>query len=186
MSNGNVARYKRIVQYFWDPEPKNYAGFGTPIWCLGERYGCEFEQGPIESNISGVEHRSQTLHDDTDSNLQTKSRTPDNSNEPTQGSVVAKRLKDHEDLEWPEDFLNDFESRIRFTYRANFPPIQDFLDSRSPNTSLSLRIRNHLVKAGGFTSDTGWGCMIRSGQCLLANALVMLHLGRGTNSRSQL
>lgn len=32
----------------------------------------------------------------------------------------------------------------------------------------------------GLSSDTGWGCMLRTGQSLLANALVKIHLGRGT------
>lgn len=31
----------------------------------------------------------------------------------------------------------------------------------------------------GLTTDAGWGCMLRTGQSLLANALVQAHLGRG-------
>lgn len=50
MSSINLARYKRIVQYFWDPEPLNYAGSSTPIWCLGSRYGCKAEEFSTKSD----------------------------------------------------------------------------------------------------------------------------------------
>lgn len=30
-----------------------------------------------------------------------------------------------------------------------------------------------------WSSDTVWGCMLRTGQSLLANALIHAHLGRG-------
>lgn len=82
---------------------------------------------------------------------------------------------------WPESFLLDFESRIWMTYRSNFPPIPRVEgDDKSASMTLGVRLRSQLVDTQGFTSDTGWGCMIRSGQSLLANALSMLVLGRGT------
>lgn len=85
-----------------------------------------------------------------------------------------------EDGGWPPSFLDDFEARIWLTYRSNFPAIPKSEDPKAASSmSLSVRLRSQLVDQGGFTSDTGWGCMIRSGQSLLANALVMLKLGRG-------
>ncbi|KAF7729749.1 Cysteine protease atg4 [Apophysomyces ossiformis] len=59
-------------------------------------------------------------------------------------------------LLWPPDFYEDFTSRIWMTYRHNYPPI----------------------RPSSYKTDIGWGCMLRSGQSLLANALVIHFLGR--------
>ncbi|KAL8130218.1 hypothetical protein V2J09_019373 [Rumex salicifolius] len=53
-------------------------------------------------------------------------------------------------------FVEDFSSRILLTYRKGFDPIGD----------------------SKYTSDSGWGCMLRSSQMLVAQALVVHQLGR--------
>ncbi|XP_042472714.1 cysteine protease ATG4B-like isoform X2 [Zingiber officinale] len=53
-------------------------------------------------------------------------------------------------------FLQDFSSRIWITYRKGFEPIGD----------------------SKFTCDVNWGCMIRSSQMLIAQALIVHHMGR--------
>ena len=55
-----------------------------------------------------------------------------------------------------QDFLAHFQALIWFTYRQDCPAIEP--------TAL--------------TSDTGWGCMLRTGQMMLANALCRMLLGR--------
>ncbi|KRY84867.1 Cysteine protease ATG4C, partial [Trichinella pseudospiralis] len=54
------------------------------------------------------------------------------------------------------DFLEDFKTRIWFTYRHGFACI--------PGTN--------------FDNDCGWGCTIRSGQMLLAETMLRHYLGR--------
>ncbi|GMH18265.1 hypothetical protein Nepgr_020106 [Nepenthes gracilis] len=53
-------------------------------------------------------------------------------------------------------FVEDFSSRILMTYRKGFLPIGD----------------------SKYTSDVNWGCMLRSSQMLVAQALVVHRLGR--------
>ena len=182
MSSINLARYKRIVQYFWDPEPKNHAGLNTPIWCLGSRYGCRSEGFSSGSDPLLVDPQGDVLNDDAESEQHSKSATSDVTSREPADLFNAEKFKEYENTVWPEEFLDDFESRLWFTYRNNFPTIEESSGARDPTaSSLSMRIRTHFVHGGGFTSDTGWGCMIRSGQCLLANALAVLKLGRGMN-----
>lgn len=91
---------------------------------------------------------------------------------------------------WPHQFYLDFYSRVALTYRTGFPPIPCSPPSSGAGgmlNSLSMSIGRGGSRGGsaggngdGLSSDTGWGCMLRTGQSLLANALITVHLGRGT------
>lgn len=67
--------------------------------------------------------------------------------------VLGKKYRAIEDL---EIIREDIHSKLWFTYRRGFVQIGDT----------------------GITTDKGWGCMLRCGQMVLAQALVCLHLGR--------
>lgn len=156
---------RNLVRTFYDPLPTNDAS--DPIWLLGERYDPKPPLRPTPTDTPSTPHSERgedeswirTSVDDAD-----RKEAP-NGQDPAQYGG------------WPSAFLDDFESRIWMTYRSGFAPIQKSQDPRA-TANMSFRVRMQNLASPGFTSDTGFGCMIRSGQCILANALQMLRLGR--------
>ena len=187
MSHVELGRYgTRIFQYFWDPEPKNDDVSKLPIWCLGKEYDSQTKPRELAISTKAESYKDLPVSSPRDTSYQVleKARpaSPNGGQEdfPHTPPPVAHGGGDEGQGSWPHDFLEDFESRLWFTYRSNFPLIKKSPDPKSATSiPLAVRLRSQLVDNGGFTSDTGWGCMIRSGQSLLANSLVVLRLGRG-------
>lgn len=105
-------------------------------------------------------------------------------------------------IAWPPDFYSDYTSRVWLTYRNTFPPIRDTsLASLEPISCSTTQNHSSTDVSGpqpspirskwpwgtekGWTSDAGWGCMLRTGQSLLANSLIHLHLSRSWRRPTQ-
>ncbi|KAH8592226.1 hypothetical protein B0O99DRAFT_517879 [Bisporella sp. PMI_857] len=177
MANVDFSRYKRIVQYFYDPEPTNDVALSEPVWCLGREYKPVQKIPPLKT----ARITPSQVSNDPEIQEPAQPVTPPDSNENSVDWAIAQSDSEVEgqDGGWPASFLDDFEARIWLTYRSNFPAIPKSQDPKAVSSmSLSVRLRSQLVDQKGFTSDTGWGCMIRSGQSLLANSLLVLELGR--------
>ena len=183
MANNEFARFSRkVVQYFWDPLPKNEDPL--PIWCLGRSYDSRYREARQHAAPgTSPSGNSDSSTSQADSAVVTDNNTKPDEEEETRTEALAKSQADltrseEEALGWPPEFLDDLESRIWMTYRSNFPPIPKSTDpGASSGMSFSTKLRN-IGNMGGFSSDTGWGCMIRSGQSMLANVLCTLKLGR--------
>lgn len=100
-------------------------------------------------------------------------------------------------------FMADFQSRLWFTYRDAFPPLSvpssSAFSTDDINTTTAVRRKSAsfpqqlpnavlppklTVSLAIRTSDCGWGCMLRSAQMLLAQALMIHFLGRDWTSAS--
>lgn len=126
----------------------NEKSFARPIWILGNMYT------PDYSSLMVVQ----------------KSQAPNN------GFNLVGDV--YENLEFfrnarGDTFLNDFYSKIWFSYRRNFPPIKYFSCSSESGPGRPVESQNSQL-----SSDVGWGCVIRCTQMLLAQALVIKLLTR--------
>lgn len=154
----------------------------SPIWCLGQEHiRSPAEARPPSLNTHPSPPDSSAVH-----TIPSKApATPPDSTASSSfdsGLAYDEARNSEDDYGWPPSFLDDFEARIWLTYRSGFPAIPRSQDPAAAS-AISLKVRfSSWADQGGFTSDTGWGCMIRSGQSLLANSLVMLRLGRGMPS----
>ena len=175
---GRVSR--RIVQKLWDPEPTNDKLANEPAWCLGCPYTLDIRNLDLVPATSASTPPSDPTEERPPLPPPHPPDTPPSSATSSFDSTLSSEGPG-QDGGWPSDFLDDFESRVWMTYRTGFEPIAKSTDPRAMSTmSLTMRVKNTFSDPQGFSSDTGWGCMIRSGQSLLANAIVTARLGRGT------
>ncbi|KAF4345801.1 cysteine protease ATG4 [Fusarium beomiforme] len=185
MANVDLGRYRRIVQMFWDPEPTNDVAQDQPVWCLGHSYKLSDKK-----NTKSDGHDPQTpplapKSDTEDQDTTRASNVPTNAPETPPESISSSFSSSlaygdqSNDGGWPSGFINDFESRIWMTYRSEFEPIPRSTKPQATSAlSLSMRLKSQLGDQSPFSSDSGWGCMIRSGQSLLANTIALVRLGR--------
>jgi cysteine protease ATG4 len=179
------------MQKIWDPEPLNNRAANEPVWCLGRSYVLDtktYGSHPTFANTNNTPPPSDTTESPLPIHPQhdTSSNIPDTPPDSVASSFDSSLAYEDpgQDGGWPPAFLDDFESRIWMTYRNAFDPIPKSTDPKaSTHLSLAMRLRTSLGdQNGGFSSDTGWGCMIRSGQSLLANAISVVRLGRGESN----
>jgi cysteine protease ATG4 len=202
MSNVDFGPYRRIVQLIWDPEPVNDRDVDQPVWCLGRSYRLGDAKRVRDGNPQatsqgtgkpatlepantterqsalGLSPPSEAASGSSPASLVNAPETPPDSATSSFSSSLAYEDPGQEGG-WPQEFVNDFGSKFWMTYRSEFEPIPRSSDPKASSAlSFSMRIKSQLVDQAGFSSDSGWGCMIRSGQSLLANTLATLRLGR--------
>ena len=180
MANTDFSRYgQRIVQYFWDPVPSNDDPSQPPIWCLGQKYEINDARDILEAEQQIKNSISSSGLQESGISSEGAQKLSGTNKDRAYSQGFPDKVVERE-RGWPQDFLDDFEARIWLTYRSDFPLIPRSGDAAAVTSlSLAARFKTQLNKPPGFTSDSGWGCMIRSGQCLLANALLHLRQGRG-------
>ena len=179
----------KVVQYFWDPSTRNESA--APIWLLGRRYDSRYQDRQPRPNTAAAAAAATSppaspsldAASPADSAVVTSAHpSPDETCQNGAADVknatqTNTQSSDEYASGWPPQFLDDLESRTWLTYRSTFPPIPKSSNPNAAPSSFAAKMRS-LANPNGFTSDTGWGCMIRSGQSLLANSLGLLQLGR--------
>ena len=165
-----------------------------PIWLLGVQHP-GYEPPPVDP-ASPVLSRSGSVNSRRASSFRTSTSSTVTAVSGNALSSSQTSSSKNPAAHWPPEFYADFTSRVWITYRSHFHPIRDssltVLEREQAEAAIAAAagITTPISSSPpskrwwpsgekGWTSDAGWGCMLRTGQSLLATALVHLHLGRG-------
>lgn len=188
------------MRYGWNIKVRSNFSKESAIWILGKCYhqktsarssNCEINEKSSATTNSYTRNDNNkllttSLHEElptscdsyaglkcrSTNDLSDKDLIDDQAFEPPEETGQDVINNDYE--EGFEGFKRDFISKIWMTYRRDFAVMQS--TSTDPTSS----------PTNGYTSDCGWGCMIRSGQMMLANALIIHFLGRCWRYDSQI
>lgn len=179
-----MTQVRRVFEYLLDKEPIN-TDHENKLVILGQEYSPDPQ---LRVNLESAGVATNEIDDGTNSKTKETAYhlgTSPNINANNKADLSQQQSPNDQSSSpnltgWPDDFVSDVESRIWLTYRQNFSLIERAANGPGPVSisNISNILRGNGLDMSGFTSDAGWGCMIRTSQSLLANTMLILQLGR--------
>ncbi|XP_019524928.3 cysteine protease atg4da [Aedes albopictus] len=151
------------MKFGWSGKLKTSFSKEQPLWLLGRCYHQKAAlpaSSSMEGSVELVQGTTATAETNQMAVFDSVQRSPSEifveSPPEETGTDAVEESSSSVEMEDIEAFKRDFVTRLWMTYRKEFQTMDD----------------------SNYTSDCGWGCMIRSGQMLLAQGLLIHFLGR--------